>query len=30
MAHVETAWGLYLFTGCILLSVALSMLATPK
>jgi paraquat-inducible protein A len=27
MATVETAWGLYLFTGCILMSLALSMLA---
>ena len=27
MAHVETAWGLYLFTGCILMSLALSMVA---
>ena len=27
MAHVETAWGLYLFTGCILMSLALSMAA---
>ena len=29
LAHVETAWGLYLFTGCILMSLALSMLAEP-
>jgi paraquat-inducible protein A len=27
LAHVETAWGLYLFTGCILLSLALSVTA---
>ncbi len=27
MAHVETAWGLYLFTGCILGSLALSITA---
>jgi uncharacterized paraquat-inducible protein A len=25
LAHVETAWGLWLFTGCILASLALSM-----
>ncbi len=25
MAHVETAWGLYLFTGCILASLAISL-----
>lgn len=25
MAHVETAWGLWLFSGCILLSLGLSM-----
>ena len=27
LAHVETAWGLYLFTGCILLSLGLSITA---
>ena len=27
LAHVETAWGLYLFTGCILMSLALSITA---
>lgn len=27
MAHVETAWGLYLFTGCILGSLAISFAA---
>lgn len=27
LAHVETAWGLYAFTGCILASIALSHLA---
>jgi uncharacterized paraquat-inducible protein A len=26
MATVETAWGLYLFTGCILASLAISIL----
>ena len=25
LAHIETAWGLYLFTGCILASVGLGM-----
>jgi hypothetical protein len=24
LAHVETAWGLYLFTGCVLASIAVS------
>jgi len=28
--HVETAWGLYLFTGCILLSLALSITAAMQ
>ena len=28
LAHIETAWGLYLFTGCILTSLAISLL-TP-
>lgn len=27
LAHVETAWGLWLFTGCILASLALSLAA---
>ena len=27
MAHVETAWGLYMFTGCILMSLGLSITA---
>ena len=27
LAHVETAWGLYLFTGCILMSLGLSITA---
>lgn len=27
MAHVETAWGLYLFTGCILASLGISFMA---
>lgn len=27
LARVETAWGLYLFTGCVLLSLALSLLS---
>lgn len=27
MAHVETAWGLYLFAGCILASLGISVLA---
>jgi paraquat-inducible protein A len=30
LAHVETAWGLYLFTGCILLSVGLSVAASRR
>lgn len=30
LAHVETAWGLYAFTGCILASVALSHLAERR
>jgi len=30
LGHVETAWGLYLFTGCILLSVALSITAAMQ
>ena len=29
LATVEVAWGLYLFTGCILLSLALSILHRP-
>ncbi|WP_127900501.1 paraquat-inducible protein A [Solirhodobacter olei] len=29
MARIETAWGLYLFTGCILASMLIA-LATPK
>ncbi len=27
LGHVETAWGLYLFTGCILMSLGLSVMA---
>jgi hypothetical protein len=27
LAHVETAWGLYLFTACILASLGLSVMA---
>lgn len=27
MAHIETAWGLYAFTGCILASLAISVLS---
>ena len=30
LGHVETAWGLYLFTGCILLSLALSITAAMQ
>ena len=30
LGHVETAWGLYLFTGCILLSLALSISAAMQ
>ena len=30
MARVETAWGLYLFTGCILASFAISMITEKK
>lgn len=30
LAHVETAWGLYLFTGCILASLALSLAETRQ
>ena len=30
IGRVETAWGLYLFTFCILLSLALSLSASPK
>lgn len=30
LAHVETAWGLYLFTGCILASFAISHLTRPE
>ncbi|MEO8531478.1 MAG: paraquat-inducible protein A [Deltaproteobacteria bacterium] len=30
MARVETAWGLYLFTGCILASFVLSMITEKK
>ncbi|CUJ34384.1 paraquat-inducible protein A [Cognatishimia activa] len=30
LAHVETAWGLYLFTGCILTSFAISHLTRPE
>lgn len=29
LAHVETAWGLYLFTGLILASLAISLLSAP-
>ncbi|MFV2052487.1 paraquat-inducible protein A [Aliiroseovarius sp. YM-037] len=30
LATVETAWGLYLFTGCILLSIAISHLTAKR
>lgn len=30
MATVETAWGLYLFTGCILASIAISYLTAKR
>lgn len=30
LATVETAWGLYLFTGCILASLVISHLSAPK
>ena len=30
MATVETAWGLYLFTGCILASIGISILSAKK
>ena len=30
MAKVETAWGLYFFSGCIVVSLAMSMIATRR
>lgn len=30
LARVETAWGLYLFTGCVLASLALSLLSAKR
>jgi uncharacterized paraquat-inducible protein A len=30
LAHVETAWGLYLFTGCVLASIAISHLTAKR
>lgn len=30
LGHVETAWGLYLFTGCIFASLAISHLTRPE
>lgn len=30
LAHVETAWGLYLFTGCILASLVIGHLSEPR
>lgn len=30
LARVETAWGLYLFTGCVLASLAISILGTKR
>jgi len=30
VARVETAWGLYLFTGCVLASLAISLMSTRK
>lgn len=30
VGRVETAWGLYLFTACILASIAIQMLSSPK
>lgn len=30
LARVETAWGLYLFTGCVLASIAISLLTERK
>lgn len=30
LGHVETAWGLYLFTGCIVASLAISHLTRPE
>ena len=30
MARIETAWGLYLFTGCILASLAIALLSRPR
>ena len=30
LAHVETAWGLYLFTGCVLASIGISHLTGKR
>lgn len=30
LAHVETAWGLYLFTGCVLASIGISHLTAKR
>nr|WP_101068953.1 paraquat-inducible protein A [Roseovarius salinarum] len=30
VGHVETAWGLYLFTGCVLASLGIGLLTAPR